>query len=217
MHFFVFELAAANSGALSSLDPAVVVFAMHPAESAPISAVVVTPSANGEEAEVLDLRHPDSVYSAPMVGDGQQTPDGAPPGVPTRGRDTGPNAGEKSTTTQHRLVQGSSALDELHADMALLVSLRGSDEYQGLNGQVANPEPVDSWQEDGLHFFVFQLHAAATAVDVASAAPMAVFAMHPPEQAPVSAVVVRPGVNGEEADVLDVRLPENAYMTLGTF
>ena len=190
---------------------------MHPEESGPISAVVVTPSANGEEAEVLDLRQPDRVYSAPIAEDGRQTPNGTAPGVPTVGGDSGPNAGEESTTTEHRLIQDSSPADELHADMALLVSLRDSDEYQGLNEQVANPEPVDSWQEDGLHFFVFQLHAVATAVDVASAAPMAVFAMHPPEQAPVSAVVVRPGVNGEEADVLDVRLPENAYMTLGTF
>jgi hypothetical protein len=45
----------------------VVVFAMQPPEPRPISAVIVTPSATGEEAEVVDLRDPGSGYITPIV------------------------------------------------------------------------------------------------------------------------------------------------------
>ncbi len=38
---------------------------MHPEESDPVSAVVVTPRPDGEDAEVRDLRTPDSSYVAP--------------------------------------------------------------------------------------------------------------------------------------------------------
>ncbi len=189
---------------------------MHPAEPDPLSAVVVTPSANGQEAEVLDLRQTDRVYSAPIAGDGRQTSDGMAPDVPLLGGDTGANAGAAIAPTERGLVQDSSSGGELFADMALLVPLKESEEYQGLSRQVTRPEPVDSWQEDNLHFFVFHLEVASK-VDTTSVGPVAVFAMHPAERAPVSAVVVTPGVNGEEAEVLDVRRPENAYMVQGAF
>ena len=46
-------------------EPPVAVFVMHPAEAAPISAVVVPPGPDGSEAEVRDLRAPDASYLAP--------------------------------------------------------------------------------------------------------------------------------------------------------
>ena len=52
----------------TSPEPPVAVFTMRPEESAPVSAVVVMPSANGEEPTVLDLRQPEHVYTVP-VGD----------------------------------------------------------------------------------------------------------------------------------------------------
>lgn len=57
------------------LDEApVVVFAMHPGTVKPISAVVVTPDPDGEEAEVVDLRHPEAAYRAPLSPLRAETP-----------------------------------------------------------------------------------------------------------------------------------------------
>lgn len=41
------------------------VFAMHPEQETPVSVIVVTPGADGKEAEVTDLLRPDSSYKAP--------------------------------------------------------------------------------------------------------------------------------------------------------
>ena len=76
---------------------------------------------------------------------------------------------------------------------------------------MANPRAVDAWQEEGLHFFVFQLLPADGAAAVPAEPPVAVFAMHPEEPAPVSAVVVTPSASGTEAEVMDLRRPESAY------
>ena len=67
MHFFVFQLRPAEGSKPVPDDPPVAVFAMHPLESAPVSAIVVTPSGVGEEAEIMNLREPESVYTAPFV------------------------------------------------------------------------------------------------------------------------------------------------------
>ena len=63
MHFYVFPLRSTGVEAVG--EPPVAVFVMHPEEATPISAVVVTPRPDGEEAEVRDLRAPDSSYVAP--------------------------------------------------------------------------------------------------------------------------------------------------------
>jgi hypothetical protein len=41
---------------------------MHPEEELPLSVVVVTPGASGEEAEIMNLRDPDGVYTMPGLG-----------------------------------------------------------------------------------------------------------------------------------------------------
>ena len=75
--------------------------------------------------------------------------------------------------------------------------------------------PLDHWQEEGLHFFVFALRpengTSNGAASLPAEPPVAVFALHPEEPAPVSAVVVTPSAGGKEAQVLDLRKPENAY------
>jgi hypothetical protein len=106
------------------------------------------------------------------------------------------------------------------ADLSLLAPLKRSAEYRGLRPRVADLRPLDHWQEEGLHFFVFPLRhddpapANGSGPSGGSATspepPVAVFAMHPEERAPVSAVVVTP-VAGGEARVLDLRRPESAY------
>ncbi len=99
------------------------------------------------------------------------------------------------------------------ADLALLTPLQSSPEYGAISQRVVNPKPVDAWQEDGLHFFVFELlrDDGDGAVPPAAEAPVAVFTMHPEETTPISAVVVTPIPGGEEAEVVDLRQPDSGY------
>ena len=62
LHFFVFPVQpadAAANGHGTEREAPVAVFVMHPASPAPVSAVIVTPSPDGAEPEVHDLRAPD--------------------------------------------------------------------------------------------------------------------------------------------------------------
>jgi hypothetical protein len=54
---------------------------------------------------------------------------------------------------------GSSSADDLAgcADYALLVPLKRSRKYGLLRPRIADLRPADAWQQDGLHFFVFEL------------------------------------------------------------
>jgi hypothetical protein len=97
------------------------------------------------------------------------------------------------------------------ADAALLVPLKRSREYGAIRKRVADLRPVDSWQDDQFHFFVFALRPAENA-PATSEAPVAVFAMHTESTGPVSAVVVTPCPDGAQAEVRDLREPDNAYM-----
>jgi hypothetical protein len=69
----------------------------------------------------------------------------------------------------------------------------------------------DSWLDDGFHFFVFQLAPDPTPAGTAAAGGLAVFAMHPDQREPVSAVTVVPADTGSHAQVTDVRDPDNSY------
>jgi hypothetical protein len=66
-HFFVFALQANGTDSLVAHSP-LAVFAMHPEVTEPVSAVVVTPSVDGAQAEIRDLRDPESAYTAPIDG-----------------------------------------------------------------------------------------------------------------------------------------------------
>ncbi|MFL5759578.1 MAG: hypothetical protein ACJ789_07565 [Thermomicrobiales bacterium] len=46
-------------------EPPVAVFVMHTDQREPVSAVVVTPLTDDEDAEIQDLRSPDTIYQAP--------------------------------------------------------------------------------------------------------------------------------------------------------
>jgi hypothetical protein len=74
--------------------------------------------------------------------------------------------------------------------------------------RVADLKPSDSWLQDELHFFVFQLRP-----EPEEEPPLAVFAMHHQADGPVSAVVVTPRQNGADAEVLDLCRPESVYTT----
>ena len=82
---------------------------------------------------------------------------------------------------------------------------------------MADDHYIDSWQEDGLHFFVFQLAPVQRALnghgyDAEPEPPLAVFAMQPGSSSPVSAVVVTPLPGSAEAEIRDLREPESFYV-----
>ncbi len=90
--------------------------------------------------------------------------------------------------------------------------LKRSAAFARIRKRVADHHHRDSWQEDGLHFFVFQLHPEAQgAPTVRDEAPVAVFALHPESPTPVSAVVVTPGPGGTEAEIRDLLATDSAY------
>ena len=106
-------------------------------------------------------------------------------------------------------------------DAKLLVPLKRSPEFAAVRRRVADPHHSDAWVEDGLHFFVFQLHplegasphganGSAPGRRVAQA-PVAVFAMHPELSTVHSAAVVTPGPDGVEAEIMNLREPDSVY------
>jgi hypothetical protein len=97
------------------------------------------------------------------------------------------------------------------ADYGLLVPLKRSREYRTVRKRVADLRPIDAWEQEGFHFFVFVLRTADGADVTLPEPPVAVFAMHPEVQEPVSAVVVTPSSDGAEAEIRNVREPDSAY------
>jgi hypothetical protein len=65
VHFFVFALRPEENTPATSEAP-LAVFAMHAASTEPVSAVVVTASPDGVQAEVRSLRESDTVYMMPL-------------------------------------------------------------------------------------------------------------------------------------------------------
>jgi hypothetical protein len=117
-----------------------------------------------------------------------------------------------AATIHNRVASEYAAGDDLPcADVKLLVPLKRSAEFARIRKRVADPHHLDSWQEDGLHFFTFLLYPAEAAEANGADAPVAVFTMHPELAAPLAAVVVAPQANGAEAKVTDLRAPDSAY------
>jgi hypothetical protein len=83
------------------------------------------------------------------------------------------------------------------ADYGLLVPLKRSREYRTVRPRVADLRPTDAWQQDGLHFFVFDLRPTDESHLTPAGPALAVFAMRPDAAAPVSAVVVTPRSDAE--------------------
>ena len=96
------------------------------------------------------------------------------------------------------------------ADASLLVPLKRSREYGAIRKRVADLRPVDSWQEDQVHFFVFALRPEDNA-PATPEPPLAVFAMQRESTEPVSAVVVTASPDGAQAEVRSLREPGTVY------
>ncbi len=66
LHYFVFEL---RPEARLASDPPIpyALFTMRWEDDDPVSALVITPLASGEAAEVVNLHQPDKPYTVPLI------------------------------------------------------------------------------------------------------------------------------------------------------
>jgi hypothetical protein len=99
-------------------------------------------------------------------------------------------------------------------NLELLRTVKESQEFQAIQSRLAQSLPTDSWQEDDAHFFAFQLLPADESSPNSHEPPVAVFAMRLPEPVPISAVIVTPSADGQEAEVVDLRQPDSGYVAL---
>jgi hypothetical protein len=99
----------------------------------------------------------------------------------------------------------------LPADAGLLMRLGHSPEYNTIRDRITGPWPLDSWQEDGFHYFVLELQPAGDPGSAGQEPPTAVFTMHPESDQPIAAVVVTPSATSEQAEIIDLREPGQAY------
>lgn len=93
------------------------------------------------------------------------------------------------------------------ADFGLLGPLKRSPEYAAIRRRVADRKPVDAWQMDMVHYFVFELRPLEGASATAGP-PFALFTMRSEHNAPVSALVITPNASGEQAEVTDLPHPD---------
>jgi hypothetical protein len=101
--------------------------------------------------------------------------------------------------------------DLLSADSMLLARLQQSAEFEAIRTRLARPSPVDSWQEDGFHYFVLELQPPGDGSSWTEEPPTAVFTMHPEAEEPIAAVVVTPIPGIGHAEVTDLREPDQTY------
>jgi hypothetical protein len=90
------------------------------------------------------------------------------------------------------------------ADLGLLGLLKRSPEYRAIRRRGADPKPVDAWQLDCLHYFVFKLPPTQRTAE----GPFAMFTMRWEDNGPVSVIVVTPEPGEDRVEVIDVRQPE---------
>jgi hypothetical protein len=98
------------------------------------------------------------------------------------------------------------------ADFGLLVPLKRSPEYASIRKRVADVKPVDAWQMDMIHYFLFHLKPPAD--DPGIEPPYALFTMRWEDDGPVSARVIATDATGKEVTVLELRDGQTSTMTL---
>jgi hypothetical protein len=85
-----------------------------------------------------------------------------------------------------------------------------SREYRAIRRRIASGQPTDTWQEDDLHFFIFQLREDKRLDYTPFDPAVAVFVMTVGSNQPFSAVTVEPGRDGQEI-VIDLRAPRTIW------
>jgi hypothetical protein len=97
--------------------------------------------------------------------------------------------------------------------MEWLVKLRSFPEYSGIQDRLVDPEPADAWQEEGLHYFTFELSQNGVR-SPENDPPVAVFTIDDGSGKMVSAVIVTPLPDGKQARIDDLRSDEAGYNAL---
>ena len=100
------------------------------------------------------------------------------------------------------------------ANTAFLGPLKASPEFASIQARLVSDHHLDSWQEDGFHFFVFQLsavHGPWNGHVAPPDPPVAVFVMHADQKEPISAITATPLPDGQDAEIQDLRSPDTAY------
>jgi glycosyltransferase involved in cell wall biosynthesis len=87
---------------------------------------------------------------------------------------------------------------------ALLALLRQSPVYEAIGDRLVDDAPADTWQEEGLDFFAFDLLPTNGAASL-SEPPTVVFAVHPESLRLISAVVVTPDADGAQPQIVDLK------------
>jgi hypothetical protein len=119
----------------------------------------------------------------------------------------GPGVVAKETIEQYSGGEGLPCADE-----ALLTPLRRSWEYRATRKRMASETPLDTWQEDGAHFFVFELEPDDDLEFTPLEPAVAVFVMTTGSDELVSAVSVTPSPDGSEARIDDLRRSESGWL-----
>jgi len=91
-------------------------------------------------------------------------------------------------------------------DFEFLRPLKRSPQYASIRKRVAHPKPVDAWQANLLHYFVFQLNPADDA-PAGAGAPYALFSMSYEYDGPAKALVITPNINGTHVQVENLLQP----------
>jgi hypothetical protein len=97
------------------------------------------------------------------------------------------------------------------ADFAFLKPLKRSAEYRAIRRRVADPKPIDAWQDEGWHYFLFQLLPENGQPASKAMAPVVLFTMVGSDSTPVSALVITPRPGVGQAEVMNLRQPESVY------
>lgn len=114
--------------------------------------------------------------------------------------------------TQETIDQFTGGEDLPCADEALLAPLRRTWEYRSTRKQMTSEQPLDTWQDEGAHFFVFELKPDET-LDFTPLDPaVAVFVMTAESGELLSAVSVTPSLDGSEAVIDDLRRQESGWL-----
>jgi hypothetical protein len=97
------------------------------------------------------------------------------------------------------------------ADFAFLALLKRSPEYRAIRRRVADPKPIDAWQEEGWHYFLFQLLPENGQPASEATAPVVLFTMVGGDSAPLSALIITPSPSGGQAEVTNLSQPGSTY------
>jgi hypothetical protein len=96
------------------------------------------------------------------------------------------------------------------ADFGLLVPLKKSAVYGSVRRRVADPKPVDAWQAEELHYFLFELRPADNQ-PAAGEPPYALFTMRAGSETPASASVISCVPGFDLVEVADLLEPDRKY------